>query len=56
MLWMANYSGQTVEISGSDSFCFAVVTFTEGNKILHYIAKSSSDAVNITTTAYTITA
>lgn len=53
MLWMANYSGQTVQITGSDSFCFAVVTFTGGDRILHYIAKSSSDAVNITTTAYT---
>ena len=53
MLWMANYSGQTVAINGSDSFCFAVVTFTGGDRILHYIAKSSSDAVNITTTAYT---
>lgn len=53
MLWMANYSGQTVAINGSDSFCFAVVTNTGGDKILHYIAKSSSDAVNITTTAYT---
>ena len=53
MKWMANTSSKTVEISGSDSFCFAVFTVTGGDRILHYIAKSPSDAVNITTTAYT---
>ena len=53
MKWMANTSSETVEISGSDSFCFAVFTVTGGDRILHYIAKSPSDAVNITTTAYT---
>ena len=49
-LRLANDSGQTVEINGSDSFCFAVFIFPNS---FHYIAKSSSDAVNITTTAYT---
>ena len=48
-LRLANDSGQTVEINGSDSFCFAVFIFPNS----FYIAKSSSDAVNITTTAYT---
>lgn len=49
-LSLANNSGQTVEINGSDSFCFAVFIWPYS---FHYIAKSSSDAVNITTTAYT---
>ena len=49
-LRLANDSGQTVEIKGSDSFCFAVFIFPNS---FHYIAKSSSDAVDITTTAYT---
>lgn len=51
-LCMANTSNETVEIYGSDSFCFAVVTSEGGTTYLNYIAKSSSDAVNITTTAY----
>lgn len=53
MKCMADTPDKTVDIYGSDSFCFAVVTYEGGKKYLHYIAKSSSDAVNITTTAYT---
>ena len=49
-LRLANDSGQAVEINGSDSFCFAVFIWPNSS---YYIAKSSSDAVNITTTAYT---
>lgn len=53
MKCMADTPDKTVDIDGFDSFCFAVVTNERGIRYLHYIDKSSSDAVNITTTAYT---